>query len=620
MTCLNLKFDDSSLEKPVELLKKKLNIEVSDSGFTVEICKSDRLNIHSDGNSGRISYVTRASFFRMLTLFVKNYKENSIFDYSESIEFKTCGVLLDFSRNGIMKKEALAEYFSYMAMMGLNAAIVYIEAGYKLDGYPYFGYMQGAYSKEELCYIDNMGDMFGIEVYPGIQTLTHMEDYLRFTEAAPVRDTIRCLMVGADETYKLIEAMLSHLSQCFRSNKIWLGMDEGWNVGRGDYYTQNRNNNPKLPKELVIEHTKKVAELALKYNYDASICPTTLRYHDALEEMSGFEPFQKISIAEWLYEGEGTEEVFKNILNRSNPLKNRRFFLGGIQTWYGFAPENNFSLGNAKTFLPYCKKYGIDEVYGGIWMNDGTECDFFLSLLGAQAYAEYMYNAEVSDEQIKDMFEFITDTNYSAFKEMSYFHNKNMKDNGLTENDGMNFWGKKLLWSDPMMGLFDYHLYNSPMSEHYANMKNRFAEYKLGGNAFFAQRYEFLEALFDVLSLKCYIAENLKPEYLKENKNFISKAAYELFPELAEKVEILRKYHMQLWHDVCKPFGYEVLDCRYGGLISRCSSSAYRLAEYLEGRIERIEELEEERLPKALIYGGMYFGQSSACNPTSGCI
>lgn len=77
----------------------------------------------------------------MLTLFVKNLKENGKFDYSEEIQIETCGLWLDLSRNGIMRPDALKEYFSYVAMMGLNAVMIYIESGYKLDDYPYFGYM-----------------------------------------------------------------------------------------------------------------------------------------------------------------------------------------------------------------------------------------------------------------------------------------------------------------------------------------------------------------------------------------------------------------------------------------------------------------------------------------------
>ncbi|WP_247740854.1 hypothetical protein [Cohnella sp. LGH] len=46
----------------------------------------------------------------------------------------------------------------------------------------------------------------------------------------------------------------------------------------------------------------------------------------------------------------------------------------------------------------------------------------------------------------------------------------------------------------------------------------------------------------------------------------------------------------------CKPFGWEVLDIRYGGALARLDTAIERLAGYLSGRVERLEELEECRL------------------------
>ena len=45
-----------------------------------------------------------------------------------------------------------------------------------------------------------------------------------------------------------------------------------------------------------------------------------------------------------------------------------------------------------------------------------------------------------------------------------------------------------------------------------------------------------------------------------------------------------------------KPFGYEVLDIRYGGILKRLKSAQEKITEYLNGEISRIEELEVKRL------------------------
>lgn len=50
------------------------------------------------------------------------------------------------------------------------------------------------------------------------------------------------------------------------------------------------------------------------------------------------------------------------------------------------------------------------------------------------------------------------------------------------------------------------------------------------------------------------------------------------------------------WLKDNKGFGFEVLDVRIGGLISRMDTVEYVLEEYLAGRMEKIYELEEERI------------------------
>ena len=50
------------------------------------------------------------------------------------------------------------------------------------------------------------------------------------------------------------------------------------------------------------------------------------------------------------------------------------------------------------------------------------------------------------------------------------------------------------------------------------------------------------------------------------------------------------------WFEYCKPFGWEVHDIRYGGLIMRFDTVKERLNTYLNGDINAIDELEADRL------------------------
>jgi hypothetical protein len=65
---------------------------------------------------------------------------------------------------------------------------------------------------------------------------------------------------------------------------------------------------------------------------------------------------------------------------------------------------------------------------------------------------------------------------------------------------------------------------------------------------------------------------------------------------IVQKVKALWESHRASWMEYNKPFGWEVHDIRYGGLLTRFDTVKERLSAYLDGSLERIEELEAPRL------------------------
>ena len=64
------------------------------------------------------------------------------------------GVMLDMSRNGVMKVSEVKRYVDYLKAFGYNSLQLYTEDTYEVDGEPYFGHLRGRYTKEELKEID----------------------------------------------------------------------------------------------------------------------------------------------------------------------------------------------------------------------------------------------------------------------------------------------------------------------------------------------------------------------------------------------------------------------------------------------------------------------------------
>ena len=62
----------------------------------------------------------------------------------------TLGIMLDCSRNAVMKPEKVKEFAKIIADMGYNMLQLYTEDTYEIKDEPFFGHMRGRYSQEEI--------------------------------------------------------------------------------------------------------------------------------------------------------------------------------------------------------------------------------------------------------------------------------------------------------------------------------------------------------------------------------------------------------------------------------------------------------------------------------------
>ena len=233
--------DISDLSEGIRCIKDDLGIELSDGGLIVEVIKadSDELELFKDNNYVKITCGRKIHFFRALSLLKEN-KSKSKIHISERQQFDMCGAMFDMSQgNAVIKTDNVKRILRKMALMGLDMLILYTEDNYQIKGEPYFGYMRGKYSFEELKAIDDYAYALGIEAIPCIQTLAHLYDALRWTCFETIKEDDDTLLVGDDKTYEFIEKMVAAASAPFRSKRIHIGMDEAWKLGQGNYLLKN---------------------------------------------------------------------------------------------------------------------------------------------------------------------------------------------------------------------------------------------------------------------------------------------------------------------------------------------------------------------------------------------
>ena len=602
---MRIKFEGSTgeLNAGIEHIKSQLNIEVDDKGIPLHVQQSSGdIEISFIDNKGSIRYNKKIEFFRALGLFIQNAAEKESFTITEKRQFNSSGVLIDCSRNAVLSVQSTKRILSNMAVMGLNLFMLYTEDTYSIEDEPYFGYMRGRYSFKELKECDDYADDFGIEMMPCIQTLAHLEQFLKWMPVWHLRDTRDVLLIGEDKVYALIEKMIKAASAPFRSKRIHIGMDEAYGMGRGVYLDRHGNQDK---FKTLTDHLNKVVAITSKYGLKPmmwsdmffSVGSKTKDYYDQDVNFPDFVAKcipNEVELIYWDYY-HNDEEFYEKHIEKHYELTDRIGVATGIWTWHGIGTNygKSFSIINAS--LTACKKHGIKDVFPTTWGDDGNENNHFNILLGLQLTAEHSYRKDIDMDDLKKRFKFCTGIEYQAMYDLSYLDETPGVLQGNNADPVPTNPSKLLLWQDLLLGVFDKHVESLSLEEHYRKYEKVYKEYKTR----FENQYPIFnvpEKLCSVLALKADLGNKIKAAYEKKDVKILKQISDKILPDLSVKVAALREAHRSQWFKTYKPFGWEVLDIRYGGLIARIDSVRLRLTDYTMGAIDRIEELEEVKL------------------------
>lgn len=151
---------------------------------------------------------------------------------------------------------------------------------------------------------------------------------------------------------------------------------------------------------------------------------------------------------------------------------------------------------------------------------------------------------------------------------------------------------KALLWEDPMYGHLQPQLEGRKVNGYFgrvaADLKARLKHPR-------NERLRLPYLLATVLARKADLPTELRQAYLKGDKATLKRCLKTVIPVIVKDIEALNAYHRAVWHRNNKPFGWEILERRYGGLLGVFGNLRSRLAAYLAGRVDRLEEFEEKR-------------------------
>ena len=509
--------------------------------------------------------------------------------------FENMGIMLDCSRNAVMKVSHFKRWLAVLALLGYNLAMLYTEDTYQLPGEDFFGYQRGAYSEDELREIDDYAHSLGIEMVGCIQTLGHMEQVLKWNYYRKVKDTPNCLLIDEEETYTLIEKMIALFAKVFRSKRIHVGMDEVWGLGRGEFTSRFGHQGN---FEIMNRHLQKVTDICQSHQLKPMLwsdmyfrmATTEHNYYDAnakfSDEVKNAIPKQA-ELVYWDYYNPTEKNYLDKIAAHEN-LHSTPIVASGVWTWGGmvwYGTKNTEA--NATPCITACKSAKVSELFFTLWGDDGAYCEFDSALAGLTFCANYAWLG--ADGTKLDYLE-------SCFESLVGASYKLTRDAGdLNQYCAV----ADTLWDDPLLRIY-YKM--QPLRkdrksdvwfsalENYESILDQLEPVKQTAEPIdYAHLYNLLSLARD----KIIINHWLDRAYPNRKKQELAQIVGEI-PAVIEKIELACETFRRQWYKRNKPQGFEVIQIRLGGLRQRFIELQTRLTELLEGKIDSIPELDHE--------------------------
>lgn len=600
---INFSGDVSSVKSSIDKIVEYLDLTDSKNEYEFILTnkKGCPISVEMSNQKCFITFDRTCHFNRAFGLaleYIQDGKDK--FSITEYPQFNMNGPMFDLSQgNAAFNVKTFKEIIVQLALMGLDTVMMYCEDGFEVKSQPYLGYMRARYTAEEIKELDDYAYDLGIELIPHIQTLAHMQEALHWKYYNEIADYDACLLVGEEKTYEFIKDVMREVSSMFRTNRMHVGMDEAFHLGRGEYLTRNGyKDTADIMKEHLVRVSAIADELGIQpmmwdHMYFCSFGEKKDNQYGAKvpEEIKRLVPKNMTNV--WGDYYKLTEEKYIDIMSQHKDLCNDMIFAGGIWSWLGYGFAWDKTKRSTELALKVCKNLGVKDVLVTTWGDHGTEALIPVTLLGCQLYAEHGYADKIDYNKLAKRFKFCTGGNYEDFAALDRIDR-------TPQNAHLDDWSqynssKSLMWQDILTGLLDYNFRGFEMNKHYEELTKDMKS-AVGRNGELDYIFDFNYHVSRVLEIKAEMGIRLTDAYKNKDLKTLTDIATNQLPDLFERVKALRKVHKKYWYMLYKPLGWDIVDLRYGGLMARITSAIETIEDYLEKRIDKIEELEVERL------------------------
>lgn len=592
--CVN----DAWTKKSFENLIGNYGFTIDENGLKTEIIVMPELNhtvkLEYASNKLNVTVKTANKILWALKEFSDLFTDKMPDDgYTKTFDakFNDLNYMLDCSRNAVYEVKTLKRFISQLAVLGYDSFMLYTEDTYKVKEYPYFGYLRGSYTEEDIKEVDAFCQNFGIELVPCIQTLGHFNSIVRYPAMDHLFDIVDILMVGEDATYDFIESMIKTCANCFKSRRINIGMDEAYWLGRGRYLDKHG-----LEKrfDIMKKHLAKVVEICNKYGFKPMMWSDMFfgyvigsQNNDGNVSYQGIVP-EEVSLIYWDYY-HTDENYYNEMMKKHRVFDNEIVFATGAWKWLGFTPDNRYSFVCMRESCKACVKNGIGQYIVTAWGDNGAETSCF-AILPAVFYAAYInFHGYAIDAKFRKAFKTFSGMNLNDFMAID-LANRITKNDDVEEKNSAN---KYLLYNDILLGTLDTIIVEGQgdlYKEHAKTLKN---VAKRAGD--WAYIFKTQEALCKVLSIKTELGVKLRTAYQNGNNEELKLLLQDL-KKLYKAVDEFYLVFLNQWTNEARPHGFDVQDIRIGALKQRIIAAERKVEDYLSGKTDAIPELNEKLL------------------------
>ncbi len=510
----------------------------------------------------------------------------------EEARFDSIGIMLDCSRNAVIRVDAFQRWLRCLTLLGYDHAMLYTENVYLVPGEPSFGYLRGAYTPEELRAIDDYAAALGIEMIPCIQTLGHMEQLIRFQ--GEWRGTESTLRVGDENVLAMLDRVIAFWRTVFRSGKIHIGMDESWRETGpqfADFLRQHKF-------ELFAEHLKRVNELCHKHGYANPLIWADMYFAIAGGKHHYYDP--DVTFPEFVLDAfppnvrpvywdyyNTTPEFFRRMIRKHRELSPNLWMGSGVRTSRSFWYDHEATRRSLLPCVEACIAENVREIFFTMWRDDGAYCDLDSALAGLVFAAGAAWNGKDDPAKNAALFRAVSGSDYRAVTELAAFQ---------CRFEGVEGVAPHLLWDDPLQGISERTLesqlpgFCERAEAQYQQVREDLAPYRADCAA---GDFDYAWLLADLLAKKLAFRRDLLAAYRAGTPEImIDRAEHEMPEALSAFAVAFRRQ----WRRCAKPDGLEVIQGRFAAMAERYRECARLIREFNAGDRTALAALEETRV------------------------